>query len=59
MFTLIVAGLISSALVFILVFILGNLGVGFESMMFVNTLGSIIWGLIVGYKMNTLIRAYK
>lgn len=57
--TLIVASLLSSTVVIILAFTLINLGASTDSIMYVNTLGATVWGLFVGYKINSLLREYR
>ncbi|MET0980090.1 MAG: hypothetical protein ABWX90_02440 [Candidatus Saccharimonadales bacterium] len=57
--TLIVATLLSSTIAVILAFIAGNLGAKTHSLVWVNTVASIAWGLFIGYKLSTLIREHR
>lgn len=54
--TLIVASLLSGAVTLILSFFLVNLGVSSDSIDYVANIGATIWGLLVGYRINTLLR---
>lgn len=53
---LIIASLLSSTVVILLAFLLMNLNASEKTIMYVNTLGASVWGLFVGYKLNTLLR---
>ncbi len=57
--TVIVAGLLSMVSVAILLFIFGNLRMGNDVVVYANTISSIVFGLVVGYKSNSLIREHK
>lgn len=57
--TIIVAGLVSLMVATLLGFISGNLGWGSEGMMYTTTISSAVFGLVVGYKLNSLIREHK
>lgn len=57
--TLLIAALVSSAIGFILAFILGNLGLYYKSFNIINSATSILYGLLVGYKLNNVIRDYR
>jgi cell shape-determining protein MreC len=54
--TLIVATLISIVLSAILIFILANFDAVTKGGEYVNTVSSSIWGLMVGYKISSLLR---
>jgi putative Mn2+ efflux pump MntP len=56
--TLLVASLLSSSVTLIFSFTLVNLGVSGNSIGYVANIGATIWGLFVGYKINTLLREY-
>lgn len=56
--TLIVASLLSGAVTLILSFFLVNLGVSSDSIDYVANIGATIWGLFVGYRINTLLREH-
>lgn len=58
-FTLIVASLLSGVVVFIASFALANFGVPAESLTYTATGGATVWGLIVGYKLNTLLQKHR
>jgi hypothetical protein len=53
---LIIASLLSSTVVILLAFLLMNLNASEKTIMYVNTIGASVWGLFVGYKLNTLLR---
>lgn len=57
--TLIVATLLSALLYIGLAFAAGNLNMGTDDQMQAGILSSIAFGLIVGYKLNELVREYK
>lgn len=57
--TIVVAGLVSLVVATLLGFISGNLGWGNDGMMYTTAISSGVFGLIVGYKLNSLIREYK
>lgn len=57
--TLLVASLLSSTIVIILAFILLNLKASNSTVMYVNTFGASVWGLFVGYKLNSLLRDHR
>lgn len=57
--TLVIAALVTSAIGLILVFILGNLGIYEKSVNTINSTLGILYGLLVGYKTNDLIREYR
>lgn len=57
---MLVATLLSSVIALLLSFVLMNLGMDvMEMMTYVNITTSIIWGLFVGYRLNTLVREYQ
>ncbi len=58
--TLIVASLLSWVVAFIVAFILGNLNMPSEEVLqYVNTAASTIWGLVVGYKLHSLLQEHR
>lgn len=57
--TIIVAALISIVLATLLGFISGNLALGENGTMYVNAISNGVFGLIVGYKLSTLVRQHK
>jgi hypothetical protein len=57
--TLIVASLVSSAVAILTGLVIMNLGGKTESLSYVNTLASCLWGVVVGYKLNSLIRQHQ
>lgn len=57
--TLIVAMLLASVVAIVLMFIVGTLGGNTEAMSYVNTFSSMVWGLFIGYKLNTLLREHR
>lgn len=57
--TVIVAGILSMVPAAILLFIFGNLQMGDNGVVYANTISSIVFGLVVGYKLNSLIREHK
>ncbi len=57
--TLLIASLISSVFALILGFTIMNLGGDTGALTYANTLASSVWGVVVGYKLNTLIRQHR
>lgn len=59
LFTVLVAGVVSSGLGLLLAFIFGNLGQHQQAYPSINAAAGVFFGLIIGYKLNTLIRTHK
>ena len=54
--TIVIASLLNFIVTFVLSFILVNVGVPSDSIGYVANIGAAIWGIFVGYKVNTLLR---
>ncbi len=57
--TIVVAALISIILAAILGFISSNLALGDNGMTYVNGISNTVFGLIIGFKLSTLMRDHK
>lgn len=58
--TVIIALLLAAVIEGVLLFIVGNLGtIGQSDWMWINTTGSVVAGLLVGYKLNALVADTK
>lgn len=57
--TIVVAGILSSIIGFIAIFITANLGVLDQSHSAISSTVGIVFGSIVGYKLNSLIRSHS
>ncbi|GEM_PF-3353606 len=57
--TIVVAGLLSTIVTLVLTFVTGNAGTFNESVANINLVSSILFGLIIGYKLNSLLQQQK
>lgn len=58
-FTVVVAFLLSLVVTVAFTFIAGNLGSATEWMTTINAVSSTVFGLVVGFKLNDLLRQHK
>ena len=58
-FTVFIASVLSAILALILMFIAGNLNIYDQAIATINSVTGTVFGLILGYKLNTLVRLHK
>jgi predicted membrane protein len=56
--TIVIAGILSGIAALLLAFITGNAGTFNESVATINAMSSVVFGLIIGYKLNSLLRQH-